>query len=153
MSALILVTNRRRARRINCRLFRRVCHNLLENLLQRSDFDIAIHFVGDPEIIRLNATYLRHAGSTDVITFDYHDPGLPQRLHAEIFLCVDEAQRQARKFRVHWTDELVRYAVHGILHLCDYDDQSKARRRKMKAAENRLLRSLRSAFGFRQIAR
>ena len=69
----------------------------------------------------LNETHLQHQGSTDVITFDYSEvpcqrvvssglelenspkleaSGLEfSQIHAEIFICIDEALLQAHRFR------------------------------------------------------
>jgi len=107
---------------------------------------------------RLNVVFLRHAGSTDVISFDYSELGTRDseqqtRLHGEIFICVDEAIRQARRFRTTWQSEIVRYLVHGVLHLIGCDDQRAADRRKMKREENRWLRSLAARFPLSRLAR
>jgi len=67
-------------------------------------------------------------------------------LHGEVFVCLDEAVTQARRFRVTWQSELVRYVVHGVLHLLGYDDLNPRARRRMKAAENRLMRRLARQF-------
>ena len=61
------------------------------------------------------------------------------KLHGEIFVCVDEAVLQARKFGTSWQSEIVRYIVHGVLHLLGFDDSSAGARRKMKREENRLV--------------
>ena len=95
---------------------------------------------------RMNEGYLRHKGSTDVITFDYADANRPKCLAGEIFVCLDEALAQAPRFRVTWQNELVRYIVHGILHLSGYDDKTTAARKKMKSQENRLMRRLAARF-------
>jgi probable rRNA maturation factor len=113
---------------------------LLRDLLGLQDFELDLHVVGAAEMTRLNETFLQHQGSTDVITFDHAEPG--EALHGEIFVCVDEALIQARRFRTTWQSELLRYVVHGVLHLCGYDDQEPAARRRMKRAENRWLREL-----------
>jgi probable rRNA maturation factor len=115
----------------------------------------------------LNETFLQHEGSTDVITFDYVDNGragspLPAggahgvtrpTLHGEIFICVDEALLQARKFKTAWQPEIVRYVVHGVLHLLGHDDSQPAARRKMKREETRLLRGLSRRFSLAQLGR
>ena len=90
---------------------------------------------------RLNETFLRHKGSTDVITFDYADkPKSP--LYGEIFICIDDVMANARRFGVTPRNELLRCVVHGMLHLSGFDDIKPAARRRMKREENRLLRKL-----------
>ena len=53
-------------------------------------------------------------------------PDARRPLHGEIFICVDEAVWQARKFRTSWQSEIVRYLVHGVLHLLGHDDSRPA---------------------------
>lgn len=95
---------------------------------------------------RLNRKFLGHEGSTDVITFNYSDPAAPALLVGEIFICLDEASRQCRRFRTSWQGEVLRYLVHGVLHLCGHDDQAPAKRRRMKSLENRLVKKLSRRF-------
>ena len=118
---------------------------------------LEINLVTAPEITRLNEKFLHHGSSTDVITFDYRDKDwsgkfLPA-LHGEIFVCVDEAVSQARRFGTSWQSETVRYVVHGVLHLLGHDDLHAAARRKMKHEENRLVRELSRRFSLAQLAR
>ena len=37
--------------------------------------ELGVYLVATPEMTRLNETFLQHAGSTDVITFDYAELG------------------------------------------------------------------------------
>jgi rRNA maturation RNase YbeY len=67
-------------------------------------------------------------------------------LHGDLFICVEEAIRQARQFRTTWQAELVRYIVHGILHLQGYDDAAPGHRRVMKREEDRRMRRLAARF-------
>ncbi len=57
-----------------------------------------------------------------------------------------------KKFKTNWQSEIVRYIVHGILHLLGHDDLRVAARRKMKREENRLVRLLAKKFSLAQIA-
>jgi len=50
-----------------------------------------------------------------------------QTLLGEIYICVDEAVLQARKFGTSWQSEVIRYLVHGVLHLLGFDDSSGGR--------------------------
>jgi probable rRNA maturation factor len=137
--------NRQRSRRVDRVMLRALLGDLLGNECHLDNFDLTIHLVAAPEMARLNARLLGHAGSTDVITLDYANPGAAT-LAGELFVCLDEALLQAPRFRCAWQTELARYLVHGILHLRGYDDTRPAARRKMKREENRLLRILRRRF-------
>lgn len=151
MSGRLLLRNRQQARALDLRVLRRIARTLLETLLPQEEFELGLVFTGEREMTRLNETFLRHAGSTDVITFDYREAGAAGTVCGEIVVCVDEALVQARRFRCPWQCELVRYIVHGVLHLRGYDDRGVADRRRMRQAENRLLRQLRKRFKFGEI--
>ncbi len=160
----VVLANRQRTRKINRPLLKQIAVALLADLKVETA-ELGIHLVAAPEITRLNETYLRHQGPTDVIAFDYSEPGPgtptpgprtpdPRRqIHGEIFICVDEALLQARKFRASWQSEITRYLVHGILHLLGHDDSRPAGRRKMKREENRRRRELSRRFSLAQLAR
>lgn len=102
------------------------------------DAELGIHLVSEREMTRVNRDFLGHEGSTDVITFD-HGSG-PARLQGELFISVADAVRQADEFGTTWHEEIARYVVHGILHLCGHDDLQPVARRAMKREENRLVR-------------
>ncbi len=140
-SSTLLLRNRVRTRRFDARQLRRRVLVLLEEILCRDQFDLVIEFVGPIEITRLNETHLHHKGPTDVIAFDYCAAG-DGTVRGEIFVCIAEAMRGAKRYRTTWQDEVLRYVVHGILHLCGYDDRTPAQRKKMKAAEDAALKAL-----------
>jgi len=54
---------------------------------------------------------------------------------------------------VNWQSEVVRYIVHGVLHLLGHDDLRADLRRKMKREENRLVRLLARRFALAQLSR
>ena len=141
MSGELCLLNQQRTRPIDRRILRQMIRHLLCELLMLEDFDLTVHLVSATKMARLNETHLQHSGSTDVITLDYSTPGLPL-LAGEIFVCVDEALLQARRFRTTWQAELVRYIIHGILHLQGHDDLQPAARRRMKRQEARRLREM-----------
>lgn len=181
MKPLIHLENRQRVRSVHLPLLRQITRALLEQRQPEPDSEIGVYLVATPEMARLNEGFLNHAGSTDVITFDYAEPSptaaasepggadLPVRrtkfkgatrvqsskrsLHGEIFICVDDAVKQARQFQTTWPEEIVRYLVHGVLHLEGFDDMTPAARRLMKRAENRLVKELAQRFPLRALAR
>ena len=161
MTELVL-RNRQGTRFVNSPLLRRITRVLLADLLALERYELALHLVAAPEMARVNQRFLDHAGSTDVITFDYTEEPSPasshglsapaMKLHGEIFICIDDAVKQARQFRTTWQSELVRYLIHGVLHAVGYDDLTPSKRRVMKREENRLLRMLSRKFSFRHLA-
>ncbi len=182
MSGALILRNRQRTRPVNLRLLRRVAEAALEELAWDAEAGLGIYLVASAEMARLNETYLQHKGPTDVITFDYGPGagedfkfeisnaegrigGQPARrmgahpvqaeagLRGEIFVCMEEAVAQARQFRSTWPFELTRYVIHGVLHLQGHDDLRAVPRRRMKQAENRLLRRLAGRFDLKQLAR
>ena len=157
----VAVASHQHTRKINLRLLKKITRALLTEL-ELEKAEIGICLVATPEMTRLNETFLKHKGSTDVITFDYSTEGragspLPAvrsgalrrecpSVQGEIFVCVDEAVLQARKFGTSWQSEVIRYLVHGVLHLLGFDDSSAGARRKMKREENRRLREMTRRF-------
>ena len=77
---------------------------------------------------------------------------VPEQVHGEIFICIDDAVKQARQFRTTWQSELVRYLIHGVLHAVGYGDLTPADRGVMKREENRLLLMLSRQFSLRHLA-
>lgn len=142
----LVLRNRRSGRRVNMALLRRITRFLLEEALAISEYEIGIHLVGEPEMTRLNESFLGHKGSTDIITFDHLPTPCPGHLHGELFICLPVAAAQAREFKTTWQSELTRYVGHGLLHLMGYDDRTHAKRRVMKVQEDRLLHAVTERF-------
>jgi len=152
VSGVLTLRNHQRELRVNLPVLRQITRALLRDYVQRDYLELGIHLLSDADMVRLNETFLRHQGSTDVITFDYGEPAQPGLLCGEIFICIEEAIAQARRFHTTWQSELIRYLVHGLLHLCGYDDRTAVMRRAMKAEENRLLALLTRRFSFTELA-
>jgi len=153
----VVIVNRQRRKKINAPLLQQLTVTLLAEL-EVTDAEFGLTLLAAPEMTRVNETFLHHEGSTDVITFDHSEVKTPSSklknvLHGELFVCVDEAILQARQFKTTWQTEVVRYVVHGVLHLLGYDDHAAAARRKMKREENRLVRRLAKEFPLARLAR
>ncbi len=153
MSGTLIVRNRQRVRAVNGPRLRSLTRALLDEHICPHSYELGIHLVGEEEMALVNETFLHHNGSTDVITFNHADSGDENQLHGEIFVCLNDAVRQAGEFRTTWQSELVRYVIHGLLHLRGHDDLAAADRRRIKREENRLLREINRRFDLRALAR
>lgn len=152
MSGSLIVRDLLPGRKVDQRLFRQILRVFFDECLERELGEVAIYLVDSAEMTRLNETFLGHAGPTDVITFDYSAGGAAEPLCGEVFICPAVARAQARRFRVTWQSEVVRYAIHGVLHLWGHDDRRPADRALMKRAENKHLSELAARFDFRKLA-
>jgi probable rRNA maturation factor len=146
----VVIINRQRTKKINTRLLKQIVNELLAELKIESA-ELGINLVGAHEMALVNKTFLQHKGSTDVITFDYADKATETIFAGELFICVDDAISQAKQFKTNWQSEIVRYVIHGVLHLLGHDDHRVAPRKKMKREENRLLRNLSKKFSLAKI--
>ncbi len=99
---------------------------------------ISIALVDDPAIRALNGRHLDHDWPTDVITFRLSEPGDPE-LHAELVISAEMAATTARESGVDPRDELALYLVHGLLHLCGFDDRDEESSRAMRRREAEVL--------------
>ena len=142
----VIIANRHRTKKIQTRRLKEIVRTLFGEL-NITEAELGIHLVGAQEMARVNWDFLQHEGPTDVITFDHSNAECGVRsaelnIHGELFICVDVAVTQAREFKSSWQAEVVRYVIHGVLHLLGYDDLKPQLRRKMKREENRLVRRL-----------
>lgn len=95
--------------------------------------------VDDEEMAGLHETYSGVPGPTDVLSFPLAEEPL---VMGEIVVSAETARREAGARGHSAYDELVLYAVHGSLHLVGYDDHDPRDRRRMRAAERKVLHAL-----------
>src|SRR5258705_11366035 len=107
--------NRQRICPVDLWLLRRILRYVLSHHFKSSKYELCFHLVESGEMAKLNEKFLNHVGPTDVITFDHSET--KSALHGEIFICPEVAVSQAKQFRTSRQEEIVRYAIHGLLHL------------------------------------
>jgi probable rRNA maturation factor len=104
--------------------------------------DLTIVFVGDARMIELHHQFMNLPTTTDVLTFAIDEDARSRPLSGEVYVCIPEARRQARKRGTPVAYEVILYALHGMLHLCGFDDRTDADYRKMHRAEDSILTRL-----------
>jgi probable rRNA maturation factor len=104
----------------------------------RERASVSIALVDDATIRGINRTHLGHDWPTDVISFPLSAPEDPV-LCGEIVISTEMAVSQARVIGAEPHDELALYVVHGLLHLCGYDDASEADADAMRRREVEVL--------------
>lgn len=104
--------------------------------------ELSVALVGDRTMSKLHEQFMGLAGPTDVLSFPLETDQRGRVTAGEVVICVPEAQRQAKSRRISLRHEVLLYAIHGLLHLSGYDDQSEAGFGRMHRAEDRILTML-----------
>ncbi len=104
--------------------------------IRLAEVDLAV--VDSRQIASLNRNYLRHAGPTDVLSFDLSEAD-GQGIRSQLVVCGDVAVRQAQTHGQAPQRELMLYVVHGLLHLMGYEDQTVRGAARMHAREEEIL--------------
>ena len=85
--------------------------------------DISVAFLTDASIRVINQRFLSHDWATDVISFPFSATGQTE-LTGELIISAEMAKNVAAAACYPVQDELALYLVHGLLHLCGYDDRT-----------------------------
>ncbi len=116
-------------------------HQLISLLKKDFDFKIEsllINFVTSEYLLNINKEFLQHNYLTDIITFDYSKKMM--LFDAELYISLQDASRNAKKYSKSLEQELMRLVIHGVLHLLGYKDKSPKKKVVMKEMENRLIK-------------
>lgn len=99
---------------------------------------ISLALVDDPTIHRVNREHLSHDYPTDVISFYFSGDG-DTNLSGELIVSTETAARVAAEIGAPAWNELALYVVHGLLHLCGYDDLDEESAATMREREDAVL--------------
>ena len=102
-------------------------------------WSLAVRLTDDLEIAALHARYFDDAAPTDVIKFPFDHADSGGGHLGDIIISVDTAGSQAVEFDHSLSREIAFLGIHGLLHLCGYEDVTVAQREAMLAQQERLL--------------
>lgn len=104
--------------------------------------ELSIIFIGDRRMSELHRQFMNLPTPTDVLTFPMDEDSHGRPVTGEVYICIPEARRQARLRKVPVAHEVLLYCLHGMLHLCGFDDRTDAEYRKMHCKEDHILTQL-----------
>lgn len=160
---MVDVANRQKAVRISRRFITGIARLALsdEHVAQGV---ISVALVTNAEMHAINRRYLAHDFPTDVISFllecdiveESTEPraaaarrirrtnprqrrGTGKRIEGEIIISAEYAADEAARYGWPAEHEVALYLVHGLLHLCGYDDLTATEKRRMRARERQIL--------------
>lgn len=104
---------------------------------------INIILCSDEYLLQLNQQSLNHDFYTDIITFNYNQNNV---LNGDLYISVDRIKDNALKLNVEPFEEFKRVVIHGLLHLCGYNDKIKIDKNFMTMKEDYYLNVSRGTF-------
>lgn len=107
--------------------------------------ELSVVFLSRAEMRAMNLEYLGHDYDTDVISFSHERvPGLPagEQPFGDVYVSAWMARQQAADQGHSVLREALTLAAHGALHLAGHDDTAPGPRKRMFAAQDRILARL-----------
>tara|TARA_B110000046_G_scaffold155234_1_gene165487 strand:- start:701 stop:1078 length:378 start_codon:yes stop_codon:yes gene_type:complete len=101
--------------------------------------ELSFIFCSDEYIKKINIKYLTHHFFTDVITFDYTKEKL---LFGDVYISIERVKENSKTYKTSFNEEMFRVIIHGVLHLCGFDDKTKEEKSLMRSKENDFLSSI-----------
>jgi rRNA maturation RNase YbeY len=108
---------------------------LCESILREGKMvgDINLVFCDDEHLLGINRTYLNHDYYTDIVTFDYSQD---DAINGDLYISIERITENATELNEVFDVEFKRVCVHGVLHLCGYNDKSIEDEALMRDREN-----------------
>ncbi|MBB6004924.1 MULTISPECIES: rRNA maturation RNase YbeY [Arcicella] len=94
-------------------------------------------FCSDEYLHKINLEYLDHDTYTDIITFDNSEE--EEDIEGDIFVSIERVKDNSQELKTEFLDEFKRVLVHGLLHLCGYDDHSDEDEAQMRELESKYI--------------
>lgn len=140
----IEVINHQRLRKIDRGRAAELSRAVLDHI-GRPDAVLTITFIRDRAMRRLNRDYRGIDGTTDVLSFAYHESegmaGVDETRHiGDVVISVETAERYARELGLSFDREIEHLVIHGALHLAGYDHETD--NGEMKKLERKLRKKL-----------
>jgi probable rRNA maturation factor len=114
--------------------------SLIEHALREENINnarLSVALVDNRAIHKINQQFLQHDFPTDVITFPLSDGRDP--LVGEIVISTEYAIDSSTEFQWPARIEVGLYVVHGVLHLCGYDDHDEKQAGVMHQRQHAIL--------------
>jgi probable rRNA maturation factor len=91
-------------------------------------------FCSDEYLHKINLEYLDHDTYTDIITFDNSED--EKTVEGDIFISIERVRENSQTLNTVFEEEVKRVIVHGLLHLCGYDDHTLEDKAEMRRLES-----------------
>ncbi len=116
---------------------------------QSSNSSITLRFVNQKEGLELNQTYRAKNYATNILSFTFDQPILPEGvtldtpLHlGDLVICIPVIEKEAKQQQKSLLQHCAHLIIHGMLHLQGYDHIEEQQAQQMEALEINILEKL-----------
>lgn len=106
---------------------------------KKSIGEINYVFTNDEELLNYNQKFLNHNTLTDILTFDSSEG---KKISGDIIISLERVGENAKKFNVHFENELSRVMIHGVFHLLGFKDKTEKQKLEMRKLEDKAIKQI-----------
>ncbi len=134
---MLEIVNNQRKVKINPKSFREFAEKVSQKISETGENSVTIAFVSDRKMRLLNKTFRGKDATTDVLSFPFEADEFERDKNnlGDIFISLEQAERQAVENNLDFETEIKQLILHGILHLCGFDhgtDNGEMNRRELE---------------------
>lgn len=115
------------------KLLNQIADKIYNNEKKTGNKSVNVVLCSDYKIRKLNKKYRKIDRTTDVLSFPFEE----NDFLGEIYISLQRATVQARRYNVSFAEEVGRLFIHGLFHLLGYDHKTKKNRKLMESYEGR----------------
>jgi len=98
--------------------------------------DLNFILTNDATLIEINKKFLGRDYFTDVIAFDYC---MNNEISGDVYISLETVKLNAKNYKVSYNEEIFRVMIHGLLHLCGYNDSTEDEKKRMRIKEDQCI--------------
>ncbi len=120
------IINDQRKIKINPKSFEDFAGRVIEKTRQPGGKFVTIVFLSDKKMRLLNKTFRGKNATTDVLSFPFEAEDFERGENnlGDIFISLEQAERQATENNLDFETEIKQLILHGVLHLSGYDHET-----------------------------
>ena len=155
----VILINRQDKIGLDLNLFKKVSGYVSDKFNNNKNTELNIVFIQKDEISQLNKKFRKKDNPTDVLTFSYQGDSTEFNVQkgfktaGEIIISPEVASDNIQPGKIvpksdwNFNKEIALLIIHGLLHIFDYDHESKEDGIKMENTQNSLLNDVLTNFG------
>ncbi len=132
-----VITTNKTKNKIVLKNIKMLAERVARKVLKTDLIFLSITFVGSKLIKKINKQAFDREHVTDVISLEI---GSGKEISGDIYICVEVANKNAKKYGVSLDEELKRLVIHGVLHSSGMEHEETKGRPKMIVLQEKLLK-------------